>query len=117
MTDIEQRLNELVSGFINDLSKLARQVALDTLSGALVGAVAAPSTGSSGSRATRGGRGMFAASGRPKGAKRPLAEIEQLMSMVFDYVKNHPGERIEQINAQLGTKTGDLALPLKKLIA
>ena len=33
------------------------------------------------------------------------------------HIKEHPGERIEQINGHMGTRTSDLSLPLKKLIA
>ena len=119
MTDLEQRLNELVSSFVNDISKLARQAALETLSQALagVGGTVIDDLRLPGGRRGRGKAGAGASARRPKGAKRPSEEIEQLKERVHQYIKDHPGERIEQINGQLGTSTAELSLPLKKLIA
>lgn len=119
MTDIEQRINDLVSAFINDITKLARQAALDTLSQALAGVggtvvsdLRIPGLGRRGR-----GKGRLLSAARPKGAKRPADEIDKLKDTVHNHIKEHPGERIEQINAHLGTRTSDLSLPLKKLIA
>jgi hypothetical protein len=117
MTDIEQRINDLVSNFINDITKLARQAAHDTLSQALAGV---GGTVVSDVRIPRGRRGAALAFGfgsRAKGAKRPANEIEKLKSAVHSFIKDHPGQRIEQINGQMGTRTSDLSLPLKKLIS
>ncbi|HVK78606.1 MAG TPA: hypothetical protein VM734_35145 [Kofleriaceae bacterium] len=118
MTDLEQRLNELVSSFVNDISKLARQAALDTLSQALagVGGTVITDLRLPGGRRGRG-KAVLAAGRRPKGAKRAPEEIEQLKEQVHAHIKEHPGERIEQINAHLGTSTAELSLPLKKLIS
>lgn len=116
MTDIEQRINDLVSNFINDITKLARQAALDTLAQSLAGA---GGTVVSDLRMPRGrrGKGGLSFSMRAKGAKRPANEIEKLKDAVLAHIKDHPGERIEQINGHMGTRTSDLSLPLKKLIA
>jgi hypothetical protein len=120
MTDIEQRINDLVSNFINDITKLARQAAHDTLSQALAGV---GGTVVSDMRIPRGRRGRpagglaFGFGSRAKGAKRPANEIEKLKSAVHAHIKEHPGERIEQINSHMGTRTSDLSLPLKKLIS
>lgn len=51
------------------------------------------------------------------GAKRSPAELEHLTKTFLAFVKKHPGLRIEQINKQLGTKTKDLALPIRKAVA
>lgn len=126
MNDIEQRLNGLVSAFINDITKLARDAALGTLQSALQGVGGAvvsdlrlPGNGRGAGRGR--GRGRLGAGislgRRPKGAKRPQDEIAKLRDTVFSFIKEHPGQRIEQINGQLGTRTSDLSLPLKKLIA
>mgnify|MGYP001579360745 CR=1 FL=1 len=53
---------------------------------------------------------------RSKGEKRPAGEIAALAKRVGDFIKKNPGRRVEQINSELGTTTGELALPLKKLI-
>lgn len=132
MTDIEQRINDLVSGFINEITKLAREAALGTLQSALAGVggtvisdLRLPGNGRGAGRGRGRGRGGAGGGGmaalgsgrRPKGAKRPQDEIAKLRDMVFAFIKDNPGQRIEQINGQLGTRTSDLSLPLKKLIA
>jgi hypothetical protein len=119
MTEIEQRINDLVSSFINDITKLARQAALDTLAEALagVGGTVISDLRFPSARGGRRGKGAVYGSRRPKGAKRAQGEIEKLKDAVLSHIKEHPGERIEQINGHMGTRTSDLSLPLKKLIA
>src|SRR5436190_11986178 len=100
MTDIEQRINDLVSNFINDITKLARQAAHDTLSQALAGVGGTVVSDMRVPRGRRGGGGGlgFVSASRSKGAKRPSNEIEKLKSAVHSFIKDHPGQRIEQIN-------------------
>lgn len=118
MTEIESRINELVSNFVNEVSRLARAAALDTLNRALAG------TGGTVVRDIRVGKvakvvAAAAAGGgkRGKGEKRPKDEIAKVQTQVLAHIRANPGQRIEQINKVLGTRTPDLALPLKKLIA
>lgn len=134
MTDIEQRINELVSGFVNEITRLAREAAITTLEAALAGTggavvsdirvagrrgrgpgrpAAAPAASSGASMSS----GSAASARRPKGAKRPADEIAQTKERVHAFIRSNPGQRIEQINKQLGTKTADLSLPLKKLLS
>lgn len=124
MTEIEQRINDLVSVFINDITKLARDAALGTLQAALAGVggtvvtdLRLPGAGRGRGRGRGRGAALALAGRRPKGAKRPQGEISKLKDTVLAHIKDSPGERIEQINAKLGTRTSDLSLPLKKLIA
>ena len=44
-------------------------------------------------------------------------EIAKLVAKLRDYVKAHPGQRIEQIAKGMGTSTRELNLPAKKLLA
>lgn len=117
MNDMESRINELVAHFVAEITRLARTAALDTLNRALGASLSsgeAPAPA-----APRKGRAPRAASSekRAKGEKRAKAEIAQLQEQVHAHIKGNPGQRIEQINKVLGTKTADLTLPLKKLIA
>lgn len=118
MTDIEARINDLVSNFVNEITRLARSAAMDTLGRALAGAggVVVKDVRV---KAGRGGAAAAASasSKRSKGEKRPKAEIAKLQEQVLAHIRSNPGQRIELINKVLGTKTSDLALPLKKLIA
>lgn len=116
MADVNTQINKLVEEFVSQVTAVARQAAMDTLTSALGAA--------NGALARRRGGGLAltvtargASVRRPKGAKRPQSEIEKTKSRVQDFIKSHPGLRIEQINKELGTQTRDLALPLRKLIS
>lgn len=129
MTEIEQRINDLVSSFVNEITRLAREAAVNTLQAALAGTGGTVVTDIR--VAGRKGRGARAAApaapsaaaaaaaarSRAKGAKRPPDEIAETKDRVNAHIKANPGQRIEQINKQLGTRTSDLSLPLKKLLA
>jgi hypothetical protein len=52
---------------------------------------------------------------RGKGGKRTPEELEALTKNVLSHIKRHPGQRVEQIAAALGTTTKELALPIIKL--
>ena len=54
---------------------------------------------------------------RPKGAKRDPRVLEALTEKLGAFIKKNPGQRIEEIGKALGTRTKDLVLPVKKLIA
>ncbi|HVV88749.1 MAG TPA: hypothetical protein VHE35_37145 [Kofleriaceae bacterium] len=129
MNDIEQRINDLVSRFVNEITRLAKEAAVNTLQAALAGTggtvvndIRVGGRGRGGARAARAAapapsNGASAASRRAKGAKRPPDEIAETKERVHAYIKANPGQRIEQINKVLGTRTSDLSLPLKKLLA
>jgi hypothetical protein len=111
MSDLQREIADRVSNFVSEITRLARQAAMDTLSNALQ---------SEGGR----GRGRPAATasaaprrGRlPKGAKRSPAELEEIVAALHGHIKSNPGQRMEQIKKALGFSTKDLVLPVKKLI-
>jgi hypothetical protein len=55
--------------------------------------------------------------GRRYSAKRDPADLDRLAAKFAQFVRVSPGLRIEQVNKQLGTKTSELALPIRKLVA
>ena len=95
METVASRINELVSRFINDITILAKDVALTTLNTALDGGTVAPGYVS----------------------KRSPEELAKIGETVLAQIVSEPGLRIEQINERLGTKTRQIFRPLKKLIA
>lgn len=113
---VEAKLQFLVQEFVANVTALARQVAVDTLSNAL-SATDAPSSRSSTRGRRNGTLGSRRAVGLAKGQKRPAGDLERLSARFLDHVKANPGQRIEQINRALGTRTAELRLPLLKLIA
>ena len=128
MIEIEQRINDLVSTFVNEITRLAREAAVHTLNAALAstGGAVVSDTRVAGRRGRPGrpaaasssaSSSSSAASRRAKGAKRPPTEIEETKARVHTHIRTNPGQRIEQINKMLGTRTSDLSLPLKKLMS
>ena len=103
MSDFQTEMNRVVSGFVAQITELARRAAIDTLEASL------------GRRG--GGSLMPRVGGRRKGSKRTGNELEKLGEAFQAFVTKHPGLRIEQINKQLSTTTKDLALPIRKLIS
>jgi len=106
-TDIDDRIREMVETFAGELAALIRESAFDTVRAAL---------GDGGGRGRKGGAALSRRSGRSKGAKRAPQEIAKLVGRLRDYVKAHPGQRIEQIAKGMGTSTRELNLPAKKLL-
>ena len=114
MSDFQSEINRLVTGFVSQITELARRAAIDTLGSALDG------RGGGGARRGRpvGSKNALVGGGsRRKGAKRSPAELVKLSARLHEYVQKNPGLRIEQINKDLQTTTRDLALPIRKLIA
>jgi hypothetical protein len=69
------------------------------------------------SKAPASRKPAVAAAPRPSGAKRPPAELAKLTEKLGEYIKGHPGVRMEAIGKALATATRELNLPIKKLLA
>ncbi len=111
---IEEQIHQLVDAFVANITKLARQAAVETLSSALSGGSAAGPI--SGMRRQLARTVVPPRGRRRKGEKRPASDIAALQRTLLDHVRKHPGDRVEQINAVLGTATKDVRLPLANLI-
>ncbi|HZI44607.1 MAG TPA: hypothetical protein VFD53_05260 [Ilumatobacter sp.] len=112
MTDVQTQINRLVASFVDQVTALARQAAMDTL---------AVSMGKSGGRRGAGPAAVLLAGvpgrGRGKGVKRSSSDLERVGEKLLAFVGANPGLRIEQINKAIGTSTRDLQLPIRKMIA
>lgn len=109
--DVQVQINKLVENFVDQITAVARQAAMQTLNSAL-----GLKDGRLGTRTNLSS--LSSPTGkRPKGAKRPQAELEKMRENVTAFIQKNPGLRVEQINKQLGTVTRDLALPLRRLVA
>ena len=112
----EAKIQLLVQDFVSNVTALARQVAVESLASALSATATAPGYGTR--RQRRGGPGgSTRAVGLARGTKRPAGDLERLSARFLDHVKANPGQRIEQINRALGTRTAELRGPVVKLIA
>ena len=115
-SDIDDRIRGMVEAFAGELAALIRESAFETVRAAL-GEGSGGGGGGGRGRRSSGGAVALRSSSRAKGAKRPPGEIAKLVGKLRDYVKAHPGERIEQIAKGMGVSTRELNLPAKKLLA
>jgi hypothetical protein len=112
MSNSDTAIRAAVDAFVEQLSGLIRQAALESVQ-ALLSDGAGPSR-----RASKVARGSVAAvKGRRKGAKRTPAELEALVKKFHAHVVKNPGQRIEQIGQVLAIPTKELALPVKRLMS
>lgn len=117
MPNFEQMIAQRVQVFVSEITELARQQALETLSAALA-------AGAGGGRSARARNGTAIAVGRParrgrdrSGNRRSPEEIDRASQALLAEIQSNPGLRVEQLGRALGAATKDLTLPLKKLLS
>lgn len=108
MPDAKSRIEQLAAEFVSQLHQIAR----DEVIRVLEGRPAETRASSVRPRVKPNG------SAKPsRGEKRAPKALETLRDKALATIKASPGLRIEEINKELGLATGELALPIKKLIA
>ena len=116
MANINDTIRAALDSFVDDITSLIQQAALQSVEDALASASAIPGKRGRGARASVAPFVSLAAS-RKKGAKRTPEELEQLIKKLHGYIAKNPGQRIEQIAQGLDISTKELNLPAKKLIS
>ena len=112
MSNSDTAIREAVEAFVEQLSGLIRQSALESVQSLLAGGAGPSRRGSKGARVP-----TLAARGKRKGAKRTPEELDALVKKFHTHVAKHPGQRIEQIGQILAIPTKELALPVKRLMS
>jgi hypothetical protein len=111
MLDPHREIQALVDSFVADLSELAKRIAIEQLKTAFgVGVKLAPKSALKLPPPAPPAR-------RASRARRRQHEIEALRDKLRAAIAAHPGLRAEDINAALGTKTAQIAQPLRRLVA
>ncbi|HZJ66931.1 MAG TPA: hypothetical protein VFD36_25665 [Kofleriaceae bacterium] len=106
----------MVDNFVADLSELAKRIAITQLktafgagaklAGTKLGSVKLPQLAPPAPKQSRGNR-----------ARRGQREIEALRGKLMAAIAEQPGRRAEDISAALGTRTAEIAQPLRRLVA
>ncbi len=102
---------ELIETFAVSLAEVFKNDARERLVAALGLTESKPS-----SKPTAHRQSAHAAPRASTGSKRDPAELERIGARLLAYVRQHPGERIEQIAKAIGTTSTDLKLPMTKLL-
>lgn len=111
MSDIDQRIEQRIRAFADELRALLREAAHEALDEALgtLGTVSptAPRTRSKSSTKKR----------RPrlKGTRRTNEQMQRDVAALREHIAQHPGHTATQIASAVGMSTRELARPLKKL--
>lgn len=125
MTDTTTQIMQLTENFIVDVTRLAKNAAIQAIQAALGsavggGALEAMNTALGidvgGPVAVKKSRSTSSAP-LAKGEKRTQESIEKIRALVLGYIKKNPGTPIEPMGKALELKTSEMALPIKKLIA
>lgn len=118
MLDPHRKIQALIDSFVADLGELAKQIALEQLKTAFGSVKLAPlPPPSSYSHASSSASVASSAAGRRSRARRGQHEIEALRNRLLTVISDNPGCRAEAINSALGTRTPQIAQPLRRLVA
>jgi len=105
MSDVERRIRARVEAFVDELTELVREAALEAVRDALGGA---PKPAGKAPAPRRSGKAR-------SGGKRSGTELGQLEETIAGHVGSHPGQGAQEIAKALGLSTKELSLPLRKL--
>jgi hypothetical protein len=117
MSTPAQQIQTTVNNFVSEIARLARLAVSEALNASL-GQLAVAPGGIAGvaSPATLAALPTPIHLPRPKGAKRPPAELAAAANRLALFIKHNPGKRMEDIGKALEVKTKDLTLLVKKLV-
>lgn len=115
MLDPHRKIQALIDSFVADLGEIAKQIALEQLKTAFGSVKLAPLPPPSSSSSYSSSSASSAS--RRSRARRGQHEIEALRSKLLTVISDNPGCRAEDINSALGTRTPQIAQPLRKLVA
>jgi hypothetical protein len=112
--NIDKQLVKLVTAFVAELRMVVETATRDEVADALRKAVG---NGAARAGRGRGKRGAAVVVDPGSRFKRTPRQMEGQAEKLYDYIKSHPGERMEQICDGLGMKTNLLQPLAKRLIA
>ena len=115
MLDPHRKIQALIDSFVAELGELAKQIALEQLKTAFGSVKLAPLPPPSPSSSSYSSSASSAS--RRSRARRGQHEIEALREKLLTVISDNPGCRAEDINSALGTRTPQIAQPLRKLVA
>lgn len=121
-TDIESQLQAHIDAFVDDISAIVRNAAVEAVRQSLMASgdvpipyrSAKPAARKAGRRKATKVAGKKTKSGRC--VRRSAADLEALGARFLAHVKSHPGQRLEQIAKSLRRDTADLKRPVALLM-
>ena len=108
---LDREIRACVDAFVEDLTTLVKQAAMESVQEALGGTVAPRRRGPGRPRKTAKKRGT-----RKKRIRRTSGDVDAIAAKVLSHVKANPGSGVTEIAASLRTTSKDLRLPILKLL-
>ena len=109
-------IRALVDDFVEKLSNMVRQAAVDAAIDALRGNSAAPARRGPGRPRSTAAAPRAAAAGKGKRVRRTLADIQKTMDRVAEYVASHDAVRAEDIKKALKLTSSQNGDALRRLV-
>lgn len=114
MAQIDERIEQRIRAFADELRELIREAAHQAIDQAL--AITASPSSSPRPRATptasKNGRRP-----RPKGTRRTSEQMERDLDALRAHIRQHPGATALEIGATLGMANREITRPINKLLA
>ena len=107
MLDPHREIKALVDNFVADLSELAKRIAIEHLKAAFAAGTQVATSPPGPPRPARAPRSR---------ARRDQREIAALRGKLLATIAEQPGRRAEDLGSALGTKTAQIAQPLRRLV-
>ncbi|NUP10010.1 MAG: hypothetical protein HOW73_28510 [Polyangiaceae bacterium] len=111
------QLTELAAQFAADLQSVLREQAVRDIMRALNGTAVEPSRVSSAARTFGSTPRSPAGPRKGRRIRRNQTDLDAVAARIVEYVKQHPGERAEQIKAALKLSKQDWMVPVAQLLA
>jgi len=124
VADIDERIEQRIRAFADELRELIREAAHEAIDEALAKTSSStPSRSGAKPSATKNrsaARKRPAAKKRrprPKGARRTAEQMERDLDALREHLRQHPGQTALEIGAALGMASREITRPIRKLIA
>lgn len=115
MADIQERIEQRIRAFADELFALIREAAHQAIDQAL-GATTTPASNARRSNA-KPASSKTRRRGSPKGTRRTTDQMQRDLDALREHIRRQPGMTALEIGAALGMATREIARPIKKLVA
>ena len=113
MPTTDKAVEALIRDFASQLQNLMRE----QLSSDVTVAIQSALGGALAGRGGAGRNGVARARKATRGGKRSPEQIEKLAAQLYSYIEKNPDQRAEQIAEASKLSTGELVVPIRRLLA
>lgn len=124
MADIDERIEQSIRAFADELRELIREAAHEAIDEALAKTSASSSSRFGAKPSTAKNRPAARKRPtarkrrpRPKGTRRTSEQMERDLDALREHIRQHPGATVLEIGDALGMASREITRPIKKLIA